>query len=286
MADNALTIKQKGTLPVSKTRQDKSLFCSLSGVYLPPLTVSCTLAVVRPSVARPPQPHPAPHGPLRYPSPPGMSLFRCFRCYLDRPPALHGLLRYPSPPGMSLFRRFRCYLDRPHAPHGPLRHPPLPGVSLFRHFRCYLDRPPASHSSLRHPPPPGVSLFRRFRCHLDCQPALQPPLCPVPLPGVSRFRRIGSYLRRVIQALTGTMAAGAREQAASCDAFVLSRSRPLPMRRPAEHFRPTSSLNPRRHHRKNLRYPEKIAKKHENMAKRAKNVLLAISSGGGIFIFL
>ena len=40
-------------------------------------------------------------------------------------------------------------------------------------------------------------------------------------------------------------------------------------------------------HRKNLRYPQKIAKNHENMAKRAKNVLLAISSGGGgIFIFL
>ena len=39
-------------------------------------------------------------------------------------------------------------------------------------------------------------------------------------------------------------------------------------------------------HRKNLRYPKKIAKNHENMAKRAKNVLLAISSGGGIFIFL
>ena len=34
------------------------------------------------------------------------------------------------------------------------------------------------------------------------------------------------------------------------------------------------------------RHPEKSAKNHENMAKRAKNVLLAISSGGGIFIFL
>ena len=37
VADNALTIKQKSTLPVSKTRQDKSLFRSLSGAYLPPL---------------------------------------------------------------------------------------------------------------------------------------------------------------------------------------------------------------------------------------------------------
>ena len=36
-------------------------------------------------------------------------------------------------------------------------------------------------------------------------------------------------------------------------------------------------------HRKNLLHPEKSAKNHENMAKRAKNVLLAISSGGGYF---
>ena len=37
MADNTLTIKQKSTLPVSKTRQDKSLFRSLSDTYLPPV---------------------------------------------------------------------------------------------------------------------------------------------------------------------------------------------------------------------------------------------------------
>ena len=37
VAGKALTIKQKSTLPVSKTRQDKSLFCSLPGAYLPPL---------------------------------------------------------------------------------------------------------------------------------------------------------------------------------------------------------------------------------------------------------
>ena len=36
VADNTLTIKQKSTLPVGKTRQDKSLFRSLSGAYLPP----------------------------------------------------------------------------------------------------------------------------------------------------------------------------------------------------------------------------------------------------------
>ena len=82
---------------------------------------------------------------------------------------------------------------------GPLR--PPPGVSRFRHFRCYLDRPHARHGPLRHPS----------------------------LPGVSRFRRIGSHLRRVTQASRpGTMAAGAREQAASCDAFVLSRRLPAP----------------------------------------------------------
>ena len=72
---------------------------------------------------------------------------------------LPGPLRYPSLPGVSRFRRFRCYLDRPPDPHGPLRYPSPPGVSLFRHCRCYPDRPPASHSSPRHPPPPGVSRF-------------------------------------------------------------------------------------------------------------------------------
>ena len=40
VADNTLTIKQKSTLPVGKTRQDKSLFRSLSDTYLPPLDVS------------------------------------------------------------------------------------------------------------------------------------------------------------------------------------------------------------------------------------------------------
>ena len=36
VADNTLTIKQKSILPVSKTRQDKSLFRLLSDTYLPP----------------------------------------------------------------------------------------------------------------------------------------------------------------------------------------------------------------------------------------------------------
>ena len=74
--------------------------------------------------------------------------------------------RHSPPPGMSLFRCFRCYLDRPPVPHGPLRHTLLPGVSLFWRFRCYLDLPPIPHGSLRHPPPPGVSLFRRIGSHL------------------------------------------------------------------------------------------------------------------------
>ena len=37
VADNTLTIKQKSILHVGKTRQDKSLFRSLSDTYLPPL---------------------------------------------------------------------------------------------------------------------------------------------------------------------------------------------------------------------------------------------------------
>mgnify|MGYP004517541677 CR=1 FL=1 len=78
---------------------------------------------------------------------------------------LPGPLRRP-PPGVSHFRCFRCYLDLPPIPHGSLRHPPLPGVSRFRHFRCYLDRPPAPHGLLRYPPLPDVSRFRRIDSHL------------------------------------------------------------------------------------------------------------------------
>ena len=109
---------------------------------------------------------------------------------------------------------------------------------------------------------------------------------------------------------SGTMAAGAREQAASCDAFVLSRRQPAsdappirtsplcliakPFPEPARPS-PPPRKNLRNHRRKppsprktirdskNRRYPKKSAKNHENMAKRAKNVLLAISSGGGYF---
>ena len=49
MADNTLTIKQKSTLPVGETRQDKPLFRSLSGAYLPPQT-SCACVVGRGSI--------------------------------------------------------------------------------------------------------------------------------------------------------------------------------------------------------------------------------------------
>ena len=165
--------------------------------------------------------------PPRHPPPPGVSRFRCFRCYLDRPPASHSSPRHPPPPGVSLFRCFRCYLDRPPALHGPLRYPSPPGVSLFWRFRCYLDRPPALRGPLRHPSLPGVSRFRHFRCYLDRPPDPHGPLRHPSPPGVSLFRRIGSHLRRVTQASRpGTMAAGAREQAASCDAFVLSRRPP------------------------------------------------------------
>ena len=53
---------------------------------------------------------------------------------------LPGPLRHPSPPGVSLFWRFRCYLGRPHALQGLLRHPPTPGVSRFRRIGSHLRR--------------------------------------------------------------------------------------------------------------------------------------------------
>ncbi len=104
------------------------------------------------------------------------------------------------PPGVSLFRRLCCYLDRPPAPHGPLRHLPPPGVSLFRHLCCYLKRQPALHGPPRHPPPPSVSRFHQKR------------LIPA--------SRAGLW--------SGTMAAGAREQAASCSTQKHRRRPPAP----------------------------------------------------------
>ncbi len=137
----------------------------------------------------------------RVPCPPRHPSVRPARSHsLPEERLLPGPLRHPSLPGVSLFQRFRCYLGRPPARHGPLRHPSLPGVSLFRCFRCYLDRPPALHGLLRYPS----------------------------LPGVSRCRRIGSHLRRVTRHPARLYGTGTREQAASCDAFVLSRRPPAP----------------------------------------------------------
>ena len=110
---------------------------------------------------------------------------------------LPGPLRHPSPPGVSLFLCFRCHLDRPPASHSPPRHPPLPGVSLFRCFRCYLGRPPAPHGPLRHPSLPGMSLFRRIGSHLrrvTMYPALwqRAPAPDAPLKnGESALRKLG-----------------------------------------------------------------------------------------------
>ena len=115
---------------------------------------------------------------------------------------------------MSRFRHFRCYLDRQPALRGPLRHLSPPGVSRFWLFRSHLTFPPAPRGSLRHLSPPGVSRFRHSRCYLDRPPALRGPLRLTPA------SRAGSW--------PGAMAAGAREQAASCDAFVLSRRLPAP----------------------------------------------------------
>ena len=82
----------------------------------------------------------------------------------------------------------------------------------------------------RVPCPSRRPSVRPARSHsLPVERLLPGPLRHPPLPGVSRFRRIGSHLRRVTQApRPDSMAAGAREQAASCDAFVLSRRRPAP----------------------------------------------------------
>ena len=75
VADNTLTIKQKSTLPVSKTRQDKSLFCSLLDTSLPPAAQSRSHQppIAQLSVAPallPPRPHGLPpHLRLYYPPP-------------------------------------------------------------------------------------------------------------------------------------------------------------------------------------------------------------------------
>ena len=70
---------------------------------------------------------------------------------------LPGSLPHQSLPGVSRFRCFRCYLNSPPAPRGPLTHLPPPGVSLFRHFRCYLHVPSPERPFVEHPPARGTS---------------------------------------------------------------------------------------------------------------------------------
>ena len=103
----------------------------------------------------------------RVPCPPRHPIVRPARSHsLPVERHLPGLIRHPPPPGVSLFRRFRCYLDRPPAPYGPPRHPTLPGVSRFRRIGSHLRRvtwapgparwqltpgnrrPPAQHKSI------------------------------------------------------------------------------------------------------------------------------------------
>ncbi len=143
VADNILIIKQKSTLPVSKTRQDKSLFRSLSDTYLPPVQPVAKRAAATTAACVP--------AASVTDAPPGVSLFRRFRCYLNSQPAPHGPLRHPPPPGVSLFRHLCCYLNSQPAPHGPLRHlhrvTQAPDPTLWQ--RTPGNRlPPAQHKSI------------------------------------------------------------------------------------------------------------------------------------------
>ena len=71
VADDMLTIKQKSTLPVSKTRQDKSLFFSLPGTYPPP-----GAQPLCPSALQPPRPHGLPSQRRQYYPPPAPACAR------------------------------------------------------------------------------------------------------------------------------------------------------------------------------------------------------------------
>ena len=197
-----------------------------------------------------------PPGPLRHPPSPGVSLFRHFRCYPDRLPALHGPLRHPSPPGVSLFRCFRCYLDPPHpawlspasvaARCEPISaFPLLPGPST-----CPAWPSAASTSARCEPVPvfpllPGPSTCLVWLSAVSvaarCEPVPAFPLLPGPSTSpawpsaASVAARCEPFSENRLtpascdsDSWSGTMAAGAREQAASCDAFVLSRRLPAP----------------------------------------------------------
>ena len=224
VADNTLTIKQKSTLPVSKTRQDKSLFRSLSGAYLPPVERTSVSSMSAEGASGFCQTMPPSDRQLmsigasehrtsvrakaRFAGPKAqehilsveMLLHRAY-CHVSLPAFSGGKCRaclaLPDVPASDLPVLIHSRWLLP----GPLRRPPPPGVSLFWCFRCYLDLPPILHGLLWHPPLPGVSLFRCFRCYLGRPHARHGPLRRPPLPGVSRFRRIGSHLRRVTQPL-------------------------------------------------------------------------------------
>ncbi len=73
---------------------------------------------------------------------------------------LPGLMQRPPLPGVSLFRRFCCYLDRPPAPQGLLRHPPLPGVSRFWRIGSHLRRVTRHPALWQRAPAPDAPLKR------------------------------------------------------------------------------------------------------------------------------
>ena len=177
VAYNTLTIKQKSTLPVSKTRQDKSLFRSLSGAYLPPVESG----LCRPAL-QPPRHHGLPPH-LRHYYPPPVSAYARHPFYMTTcaaataacGPGAKMNLAYATGPfsvpncparpsrttgGLILYGAVGCAATVPHRAH--CRSPSLPGVSRFRHFRCYLDLPPIPQGPPRHPSPPGVSRVTRL----------------------------------------------------------------------------------------------------------------------------
>ena len=214
VADNTLTIKQKSTLPVSKTRQDKSLFRSLPGTYPPPLESGfrriCSAATSPSwtSVAAP--------APLQ-----SATSFR-----LRPPPYMTtcAVAAAACGPGakMSL-----AYATGPFSvPHGPAGAPRTTGGQIL-------------YGALQPPPQNSPWLIAEVRPPTRCEPIPAFPLLPEtptclawPSAASTSARCEPFSPNRLTPASCdsgsrpGTMAAGAREQAASCDAFVLSRRQP------------------------------------------------------------
>ena len=77
-------------------------------------------------------------GLMQRPPLPGVSLFRRFCCYLDRPPALQSSPRPSPPPGVSSFRRIGSHLRRVTQAPGPALWQLTPGNR----------QPPAQHKSI------------------------------------------------------------------------------------------------------------------------------------------